>query len=322
MTPEDGGDGAAGRRRRQGRGGAAGSGGTPPARAAVPLQEPRRRDTGRIPEPEPPQASGAAEPAPGGRGGVGQRPSLGEALHAVFTGVVQEGWRNLMELVLLSVIWFVFMLSVGVGLLAPTAVQKGGGLLLGLIMLLLPIALVGPACVGLFHAVDAIWSGDSTTIWDALRHFFGGFRRRYLRSVGLSALWFLVALATFANLVEDRHLVPTVMLLGVDIVLFYLLLFIVMVNVYLISILATTDFSLFEAIRLAAWHAVANPIFTLAMVFAPGVVVAVALGVHALFPVLVGAALAMFSTAALRHAPLRHPDLPPPVTLGPLPEDG
>ncbi len=249
--------------------------------------------------------------------GPGARPTLGEALQAVFQGVVQEGWRNLMEMVLLSVLWFVFMLSIGVALLAPTAVQKGGGLLLGMLMFLLPVALVGPACVGLFHAVDAIWAGESTTIWDSLRHFFGGFRRRYLRSVGLSALWFLVALATFANVVEDRRLVPTFLLLGIDIVVLYLLLFMVMVNVYLISILATTDLPLMDAVRLGAWHAVANPIFTLAMVFAPGVVVALAFAVRALFPVLVGAALAMFSTAALRHAPLRHPALPPPVTLGP-----
>lgn len=247
------------------------------------------------------------------------RPNLGEALQALFNGVVREGWRNLFELVLLSVLWFVFMLSTGLGLLAPAAFAKGSGLLIAGTMVLLPIALVGPATVGLFHAIDGIWSGDATTIWDAFRGFFWGFRRRFRRAASMSALWALVALATYANLVEDRHLIPTVMTYGVDIILLYLLLFVVMVNVYLIGILATTDFPLTDAIRLGAWQAVANPVFTLVIIATAGVVVALSFAIHALFPVICGAAIGMLSTAALREAPLRHPALPSP--LAPLPPD-
>jgi uncharacterized membrane protein YesL len=241
----------------------------------------------------------------------------------VFQGVVREGWSNLLELVLLSVVWFFFMLSVAAGLLAPEAVKKGAGLLIGAAMFALPIFLVGPASIGLFRAVDAIWSGESAGPFDALRNFFRGFGHRYLRGVGLSAVWTLVLLATYANLIEDRHLVPTLFIVGIDVLLLYVVLFVVMVNVYLISILATTEFGLIAAIRVAAWEAVANPVFTLVMIFAPGVVVAFALAVRPLLPLLVGAALSLFGTAALRYAPYRHPVLPPPVDLrAPMEEGG
>lgn len=239
----------------------------------------------------------------------------------MFQGVVREGWPSLLEIVLLSILWFLCMLTLGLAALAPQVVTKGGGLLLGLMLLLAPLACVGPGSIGLFRGIDAIWSGEGAGPWDALRLFFRGFGHRWWRGVGLSALWAVVGLATYAHLVEDRHLIPGVLFLGVDILLLYLVLFALMVNVYLIGILATTELALLPAVRLAAWQAVANPVFTLIALFAPGVIVLLAFSIHALFPVLVGGAMAMFATAALRHAPLRHPDLPPPPDLSGPEED-
>lgn len=249
--------------------------------------------------------AGSAGAPPGGA-----RPSTGEAVRTVLAGVRERGWQHLLELVLVSVLWFVCLLATISVAAVPTILHKGGGILVAAAFALLPLLFVGPGTVGLFTAVDAIWSGENNGPFDALRSFFRGFRRRYLRSVGLGAFWALVLVSIYANVAEDRHLLPAFLLLGVAILLLYLVLFFLMVNTYLIPMLAVSDLSLWRALRLAVWESVANPVFTVLMLLGPLVVLIAGLVVRALFPLLLGGGLAMFATAALRFAPLRHPGLP------------
>ena len=252
-------------------------------------------------------------PRPGGRLPVGV------ALGDVFSGAFREGWQNLLELVLLGLIWFLCVLSVGLALVARTLLAHGAGLLIALGAVLLPLALVGPATVGLFGAVDAIWAGEAIGPFDALRNFFRGFGRRYLRSVGLGVLWGVVLLSLYANTVEDKQLLPRFMIVGVGILLLYIVLFVVMVSTYVIPILALTEWSIWRAIRVGAWQAVANPLYTISLLLVPAGVVIVGTSLRPLLPLLAGGSLALFSTGALRGAPLRHPDLPAPTTVrGPL----
>ncbi len=231
-------------------------------------------------------------------------------MRTVLAGVRERGWQHLLELVLVSVLWFVCLLATISVAAVPTILHKGGGILVAAAFALLPLLFVGPGTVGLFTAVDAIWSGENNGPFDALRSFFRGFRRRYLRSVGLGAFWALVLVSIYANVAEDRHLLPAFLLLGVAILLLYLVLFFLMVNTYLIPMLAVSDLSLWRALRLAVWESVANPVFTVLMLLGPLVVLIAGLVVRALFPLLLGGGLAMFATAALRFAPLRHPGLP------------
>jgi uncharacterized membrane protein YesL len=242
----------------------------------------------------------------------------------VFPAAAREGWAALLELVLLSMIWFLFVVVGGWATVGAVVGMVRGRAAPGaaLLALLFTSALVGPATVGLHHAVDAIWSGEAIGPFDALRNFGRGAVRRYLRSLALGALWWLVLVGAFANLYEGPHLFPVYLLGGVRILLAYLLLFFCMVNVYLVPLLATTPLPLGPAIRLATWEAVANPMFTLAMLAVPAAVVVLSLAIKPLFPMLGGGALALFSTAALRWAPLRHPELPAPVWLDRPSEDG
>ena len=258
---------------------------------------------------------------------LGTRPRLGpvrvgDALVDVFAGVFHEGWQNLLELVLLGLLWFLAAISVGLALLAPSLLQRGAGLLIAGGAVLVPLLLVAPATVGLFAAVDAIWSGEAIGPFDAVRNFFRGFAHRYLRSVGLGLLWAFVVLSLYANTVEDKHFIPPVFTVGVGILLLYILLFVVMVNVYLIPTLALTEWGIWQAIRVATWEAVANPLFTISMLLLPVGIVIVGTVLRPLLPLLVGGAIAMFSTGALRNAPLRHPDLPAPASMAqPMPTE-
>ena len=248
---------------------------------------------------------------------------VGDALVAVFSGALRKGLQNLLELVLLSLLWSVGMATILLGMEAPTIVVKGGGLLLALVAVLLPVAVAAPATVGLFAAVDLIWAGEAIGPFDALRNFFRGFRRRYLRSVGLWALWGLVLISLYANTVEDRRFIPSFMSVGVGILLLYIALFAVMINTYLIPILALTEWDLWRAVRVATWEAVANPLYTISTLLSPAAVVIIGTAVvRPLLPLLVGGATALFSAGALRFGPLRHPDLPLPTTVEePLPDE-
>lgn len=257
---------------------------------------------------------------------LGTRTRLGpvrvaDALVDVFSGAFHEGWQNLLELVLLGLLWFLGVITVGLALLAPTLLSRGSGLLVALGAVLVPLAVVGPATVGLFTAVDAIWSGEAIGPFDAVRNFFRGFAHRYLRSVGLGVLWGLVLVSLYANTVEDRHFIPAILTVGVGILLLYILLFVIMINVYLIPSLALTEWGLWKAIRVATWEAVANPLFTISMLLVPAGVVIVGTVFRPLLPLLAGGAIALFSTGALRGAPLRHPDLPAPATVAQPMED-
>lgn len=243
------------------------------------------------------------------------RPKVGEALGALFSGAFRRGWQNLLELVLLGLLWSLGMVTIGLGLIAPGILARGGGLILAGLAVLLPLAVAAPATLGLFTAVDLIWAGEAVGPFDAVRNFFRGFRHRYWRSVGLGALWALVILSLYANTVEDRHLLPAVLTVGVGVLLLYVALFVVMVNVYLIPILALTEWHLWRCLRVAAWQAVANPMFTLSALLVPGAVVILGGVVRPVLPLLVGGITALFSTGAARLAPLRHPDLPPPTSV-------
>lgn len=248
------------------------------------------------------------------------RVDIAPAVTALVAGIRTRGWAALLEIVELSLVWALLVSSIGLFWVAY-AVVGGLGVLIALGLALIPFALVAPGTVGLFYAVDAFWSGDALTPLEALKFFFRGFAHRYLRSVGLGFLWALVLVATYANFQEDAHFIPHFMLLGIGLLLLYLLLFLVMLHTYLLPTLATTDASLWEAVRIGAWMAIANPMFTLIALLGPAVVLAVGLAVHALLPMLLGGALAMFSVGAFRLAPLRHPELPLPISLDePLPD--
>jgi uncharacterized membrane protein YesL len=197
-----------------------------------------------------------------------------------------------------------------------------------LIYLIPPLPLWGPATTGLHTAVDAIWGGESIGPFDALRNFFMGFGRRYLRSVAVGALWIVVFVGTYANVLMSPHVLPAWMLGATKVLLLYLLLFIVMLHVYLMPILATTGESLPRAIRLAIWEAVVNPLFTLACLVVPAIVLFIGMAFTPVIAVLLlGGASALFATGGLRFVPLRHPALPPalwsqqPVEASPAPED-
>ncbi len=258
----------------------------------------------------------------GSRVGPPLRRRVGPQVVELYSGTARRGWQNLLELVMLSLIWFFMVFSSVLAVEVPTILAKGGGILLALIAVLIPVSLVGPATVGIFTAADLIWSGEAIGPFDALRNFFRGFRRHYLRAVGLGVLWGLVLVALYANTVEDRRFIPPLLNDGIGILLLYILLFVVMINVYLISILAITDWNLVRAIRVAAWEAIANPLFTLSALLVPGAVVVLGSVLRPLLALLVGGALALLSTGALRFAPLRHPELPVPHTVDePLPDD-
>lgn len=258
----------------------------------------------------------------GSKVGPPLRRRVGQQVVELYAGTARRGWQNLLELVMLSLLWFFMAFSSVLAGEAPTILAKGGGLLLALLAVLIPLSLVGPATIGIFTAADLIWSGEAIGPFDALRNFFRGFRHHYLRSVGLGALWGLVLVALYANTVEDRHFIPPVLNDGIGILLLYILLFVVMINVYLISILAITDWGMSRAIRVAAWEAIANPLFTLSALLVPGAVVVLGSVLRPLLALLVGGALALLSTGALRFAPLRHPELPVPHTVDePLPDD-
>gem|GEM_PF-5645122 len=269
-----------------------------------------------------PRRRDPAGPGPGARSRQAPRRGVGDALVQVFSGAFRKGWQNLLELVLLGLIWFVGMITVGLAIISPAILAKGGGLLLALLAVLLPLAVAAPATVGLFGAVDLIWAGEAIGPFDALRNFFRGFRHRYLRSVGLGALWGLVMVSLYANMVEDRHFIPPVLSVGVGILLLYIALFVVMINVYLIPIVALTEWDLWRAVRVATWEAVANPLYTISALLLPAAVVIVGAVLRPLLPLLVGGAAALFSTGALRFAPMRHPDLPAATTIDqPLDDD-
>ncbi len=238
-------------------------------------------------------------------------PAVGELV----AGIREHGWRGLLDLVVLSVLWFLCMLSAGLEVAVPVLLSHGAGLLITALAALAPLALVGPGSIGLFRGADGVWSGECSGPLDSVRYFWAGLSRRYLRGVGLSVVWAVVVLGTYANLREDVSLVPHFLLLGLGILLLYLLLFFVMVHVYLLPVLATTDFSLWEAARVGAWEAVANPMFTLVVLLGPAAVLAVGFVVHPLLPMLLGGALGLLCTGALRFAPYRHPDLPAPRWL-------
>ena len=248
------------------------------------------------------------------------RVEVAPAVTALVAGIRQRGWAALLEIVELSLVWALLASSVALLWVVPKVIGSLG-ILIALFLALIPFALIAPATMGLFYAADGFWSGDALSPLDALRFFVRGFARRYLRSVGLGFAWAVVLIATYANLQEDTHFVPHFMLLGLGLLLLYLLLFFVMLHVYLLPTLATTDASLWEGIRIAAWMAIANPMFTLIALLGPAVVLAVGVAVHALLPMILGGALAMFSIGAFRLAPLRHPALPAPYSLDePLPE--
>ena len=237
---------------------------------------------------------------------------MAAAITELFVGIRGRGWAALLEIVEVSLVWALCASSAALLWAAPGVARTLGLLIAGLVALI-PFALVAPATVGLFCAADSFWSGEGISPFDVLRYFFRGFGRRYLRSVGLGFIWALVLVATYANVRVDTRVIPHFMLLGVGLLLLYLLLFFVMVHVYLLPVLATTDFSLWDGIRIGAWMAIANPMYTLVALLAPGVIFAVGLAVHPLLPMLLAGALAMFSVGAFRHAPLRHPVLPVPL---------
>ena len=217
------------------------------------------------------------------------------------------GWSALLELVLLGMIWTLCML-IGWGALV-SSLTHGGRLVIA--YLLPPLPLVGPASVGLYAAVDAIWSGEAIGPFDAVRNFARGFAHRYLRSVGLGLAWVIIVVGAAANVLVGDKLIPPVLVGGMRILLTYLVLFFAMVSAYVVPILAITDFDLVPAIRLGAWQATANPLYTIGALVVPAVVVFAGLIMTPVLPaLLLGGSLALVSTGALRYAPLRHPDLP------------
>jgi uncharacterized membrane protein YesL len=247
--------------------------------------------------------------------------TAGARLRELYAGAYREGWPGLLELVLLGMVWSLCMVVGGAALVGNLA---HGTFFVG--FALPAVALWAPATLGLHAAADAIWSGDAVGPFDALRNFARGFGRRYLRGVGLSALWVLVLVGTYANIRLSPHVLPHVLMLGARIILGYLVLFVLMVDVYLVPILATTDLGVWAALRLAAWEAVANPLFTLGAMLAPAVVILVGfmlglLTAIILWAMLLGGVIGLFAAGALRYAPLRHPDLPEPVWMQePLPD--
>ncbi len=249
-----------------------------------------------------------------------RRVDIAPAVAAVLAGIRERGWGALLEIVEVSLVWALLVSSIALLWVVPKIIGSLG-LVISLLIALVPFALVAPATVGLFYAADGFWSGEGISPLDALRFFGRGFVHRYLRSVGLGFVWALVLVATYANLREDVHFIPHFMLLGMGLLLLYLLLFFVMVHVYLLPTLATTDSTLWEGVRIGAWMAVANPMFTLIALLGPAIALTVGLVVHALLPMVFGGTLAMFSVGAFRHAPLRHPELPVPYRMDePLPD--
>ena len=233
--------------------------------------------------------------------------SAGQALRLLYAEGGRLGWAALLELVLLGMIWTLCMV-IGWGALI-NSLTHGGRLVIS--YLLPPLPLVGPASVGMYAAVDAIWSGEALGPFDAVRNFGRGFAHRYLRSVGLSLAWVIIVVGAAANVLVGDKVIPAVLVGGMRILLTYLVLFFAMASAYAVPILATTEFDLVPTIRLAAWQATANPLFTLGALAAPAVVVFAGLITTPALPaLLLGGALALFSTGALRYAPLRHPDLP------------
>jgi uncharacterized membrane protein YesL len=254
------------------------------------------------PPARPPRPAGPDPTLPPGPGA-----SAWTCTRALFRAAAHVGWTALLELVLLGMVWGVLLFLGGAALVGT--LTHGGGLVM--IYLLPPLPLWAPATVGLNAAVDGIWSGELIGPFDALRAFFAGFGRRYLRSVGLGALWVIVFVGTYANVTLSSHLLPAWMLGATKVLLLYLLLFIAMLHVYLMPILATTDFGLPRAVRLATWEAVANPTFTLACLVVPAVVLFLALAFTPIIAVLLlGGAASLFAAGGLRFVPLRHPSLP------------
>lgn len=249
------------------------------------------------------------EPLPPVRPVPGVRATAGQALRLLYGEGARLGWAALLELVVVGMVWTLGML-VGWGALISSLV-RGGSLVVA--YLLPPLPLAGPATVGLYAAVDAIWSGESVGPFDALRTFGRGFGHRYLRSVGLSAVWLVIVVGAFANVLVGAKVMPAVLLGGTRLVLLYLLLFFAMASTYAVPILVTTEFDLGAVIRLAAWEAVANPLFTLGVLIVPAALVLIGAVMTPVLPaLLLGGALALAATGALRYVPLRHPDLPAP----------
>lgn len=236
------------------------------------------------------------------------------------SGIRGRGWAALVEIVEVSLIWALCASSIALLWVVPKIIGSLG-LVITLLIALVPFALVAPATMGLFYAVDGFWSGEGIGPLDALRFFGRGFVHRYLRSVGLGFIWVLVVLAMYANLREDIHFVPHFMVLGIGLLLFYLLLFFVMVHAYMLPTLATTDSTLWEGVQIGAWMVIANPMYTLIALVGPAIALVLGLLIHALLPMVFGGVLALFSVGAFRYAPLRHPALPVPYRMDePLPD--
>ena len=268
-----------------------------PQRAEQPPPGPRRRQP-------PTRPVGAAQ--------------AGARLGELYAAAMHQGWTGLLELVLLGMIWVLAMFLGGAALVGTLLHHDG----LVLIYLVLPLPLWGPATVGLHAAVDAIWSGEAIGPFDALRNFAAGFVHRYLRSVGLGALWVIAVVGTYANVADSGHILPPYLLGAMKVLLLYVVLFLFMVQLYLLPILATTGLGLWRAIRFATWQVLGNPFFTLGGLLFPVLVVLLGFYVTPAVPVLLlGGVIALFSTGALRFAPLRHPALPEPVWFT-EPQDG
>lgn len=250
------------------------------------------------------------------------RMSTAEALAGVYRNVRVSGWGNFLELLMLSVVWFIGILS-AVTLVEFNALAKNVqhlGVLLITLLLCLPFALIGPVTVGLFAAVDAMWFHEAAGPFEVLGAFFRGFRHRYLRSVGLGAIWVVVVLAVYSNFKLDAHHFHGPILLAVYVLVLYVSVFVILFNIYTIYVVAKTELSLWRSLGIGMWQALANPVFSFGVV--PPMVIAVFLGLlfRPLMAMLVGGTIASFSVSAVRFAPLRHPLLPE-MTLPPPPDD-
>jgi len=246
--------------------------------------------------------------------------TLWEAMGGMYRNVQLAGWQNLLELVMLSVIWFIAILSALI-LVEAGPILKILGILLSFVAVCIPFALIGPVTVGVFAAVDAMWFREAVGPFDALRAFWRGLCRHYMRSVGLGAIWILVIAAAYANLVVDRRFISGPILLAVYVLVLYMLLFVLLTSVYVIYVLATTDSTMGTALRIGTWEVVLNPIYTLGIV--PPIIVVVIAGalLEPVAPLLLGGTVAAFSVSAVRFVPYRHPQLPETVLPPPPGED-
>ncbi len=236
--------------------------------------------------------------------------TIGEALGGVYRNVRVAGWQNLLELVMLSVIWFVAILTALI--LSDIGPElKVLGILLTAVLACIPFAVIGPVTVGVFAAVDAMWFHEAMGPFEALRAFWQGLRRHYLRSVGLSAIWLVLTAAAYANLIVDHHYITGPILLAIYVLVLYVVVFVILVNVYVIYLQATTDTPLGPSFRIGIWEVVLNPIFTLVAVVPPMLAVLfVGTLIQPALPLLLGGTVAAFSMSAVRFVPYRHPQLP------------